>query len=53
MSRSPSLTLKWQGANILITKLGVVKLADFGVATQLEPGMTSIDAVGTPYWSAC
>jgi len=42
-----------QGANILITKGGVCKLADFGVATKLEGGVKSLSAVGTPYWSTC
>ena len=39
------------GANILTTKEGRVKLADFGVATSA----TDVDdnqVVGTPYWSA-
>jgi serine/threonine protein kinase len=35
----------------LITKGGVCKLADFGVATKLEAGVKSLSAVGTPYWS--
>ena len=41
-----------KGANILTTREGVVKLADFGVATKLgEPDKTA-SIVGTPYWMA-
>jgi serine/threonine protein kinase len=39
-----------KGANILTTKEGLVKLADFGVATQSNVGEHSV--VGTPYWMA-
>ena len=38
-----------KGANILITKQGYCKLADFGVATQID--RAEMDTVGTPYWS--
>jgi serine/threonine protein kinase len=48
-----------KGANILTTKEGTVKLADFGVATistQREVGTNRSDftnpVVGTPYWMA-
>ena len=40
-----------KGANILITKDGVCKLADFGVAMKIEPDVP-INAVGSPYWSS-
>lgn len=40
-----------KGANILTTKEGLVKLADFGVATRQE-GMHESNVVGTPYWMA-
>ena len=40
-----------KGANILITKDGVCKLADFGVAAQLNPNGTTFCAAGTTYWS--
>jgi len=42
-----------KGANILTTSEGLVKLADFGVATNLEAaGQEMQDVVGTPYWMA-
>ncbi|KJE97969.1 serine/threonine-protein kinase ppk11 [Capsaspora owczarzaki ATCC 30864] len=40
-----------KGANILTTKDGHVKLADFGVATTLVDN-EKVDVVGTPYWMA-
>lgn len=40
-----------KGANILTTKEGLVKLADFGVATKLTDADGKI-VVGTPYWMA-
>jgi serine/threonine protein kinase len=39
-----------KGANILTTKEGLVKLADFGVATK--QGLSEGSVVGTPYWMA-
>ena len=41
-----------KGANILTTKDGTVKLADFGVATKLNESRKSDSVVGTPYWMA-
>ncbi|XP_042491154.1 MAP3K epsilon protein kinase 1-like isoform X2 [Macadamia integrifolia] len=42
-----------KGANILTTKEGLVKLADFGVATKLtEADVNTYSVVGTPYWMA-
>ncbi|KAK9049159.1 hypothetical protein SSX86_031874 [Deinandra increscens subsp. villosa] len=42
-----------KGANILTTKEGLVKLADFGVATKLtEADLNTHSVVGTPYWMA-
>ena len=40
-----------KGANILTTKEGLVKLADFGVATRTT-GLHEASVVGTPYWMA-
>lgn len=40
-----------KGANILTTKDGGVKLADFGVATK-QSGLDQASVVGTPYWMA-
>lgn len=37
-----------KGANILTTKDGIVKLADFGVATST---LSDLTVVGSPYWS--
>ena len=41
-----------KGANILSTKEGNIKLADFGVATTLTDSRKSDSVVGTPYWMA-
>ena len=41
-----------KGANILSTKEGDIKLADFGVATRLNDSRKSDSVVGTPYWMA-
>lgn len=40
-----------KGANILTTKEGLVKLADFGVASKTA-GLNEVSVVGTPYWMA-
>ena len=41
-----------KGANILITKDGICKLADFGVATKLHTASEFDEAAaGTTYWS--
>jgi serine/threonine protein kinase len=41
-----------KAANLLITKSGIVKLADFGVSAQLENTEKRYSVVGTPYWMA-
>eukprot|EP00916_Digyalum_oweni_P003190 GHVL01005740.1.p1 GENE.GHVL01005740.1~~GHVL01005740.1.p1 ORF type:complete len:252 (+),score=43.82 GHVL01005740.1:219-974(+) len=41
-----------KGANILTTKRGLVKLADFGVAVRLTENQKPNSVVGTPYWMA-
>ncbi|KAF0488206.1 kinase-like protein [Gigaspora margarita] len=40
-----------KGANILTTKEGLVKLADFGVATKTA-NLSDFSVVGSPYWMA-
>ncbi|KAG9391687.1 Protein kinase domain [Carpediemonas membranifera] len=42
-----------KGANILMTKDGIPKLADFGVSIASDDASAEeIDVVGTPYWMA-
>lgn len=41
-----------KGANLLLTKTGSIKLADFGVAVKLEDNQKTISAAGSPYWMA-
>ncbi|RIA87643.1 hypothetical protein C1645_274831 [Glomus cerebriforme] len=41
-----------KGANILTTKEGIVKLADFGVATKTTTLSSDFTVVGSPYWMA-
>jgi len=40
-----------KGDNILITKEGKVKLADFGTAKLEDTDKKTQTVVGTPYWS--
>jgi serine/threonine protein kinase len=40
-----------KGANILITKNGICKLADFGVSMKIEPDKPQGTVTGSPYWS--
>lgn len=40
-----------KAANILLSESGVVKLADFGVATLLSDNQKTQSCTGTPYWS--
>jgi len=42
-----------QGANILLTEDGDVKLADFGVSAQITATINKRKSfIGTPYWMA-
>jgi len=41
-----------KGANILTTKDGIVKLADFGVATKINESEKNNSGLGSPYWMA-
>lgn len=41
-----------KGANLLLTKDGQVKLADFGVATKFSETVKSMSFAGSPYWMA-
>ena len=42
-----------QGANILLTDGGDVKLADFGVSAQITATLSKRKSfIGTPYWMA-
>lgn len=41
-----------KGGNLLYTKRGKVKLADFGVSATLTEGSNDNTAVGSPYWMA-
>lgn len=40
-----------KGDNVLITKNGTCKLADFGISTEVRRESIHLLAVGTSYWS--
>jgi serine/threonine protein kinase len=45
--------LEFQGANILLTDQGDVKLADFGVSAQITDTFCKRQSfIGTPFWMA-
>uniref|UniRef100_A0AAX7VKR0 Non-specific serine/threonine protein kinase n=1 Tax=Astatotilapia calliptera TaxID=8154 RepID=A0AAX7VKR0_ASTCA len=45
--------LSLQGANILLTERGDVKLADFGIAAEISASVAKRKSfIGTPYWMA-
>jgi len=42
-----------KGANVLLTRTGVVKIADFGVSTALDAGGgIQSTVIGSPHWMA-
>ena len=41
-----------KGLNILLTKEGTIKIADFGVAVNINDTTKTLSAGGTPYWMA-
>lgn len=41
-----------KGLNILLTKEGKIKIADFGVAVNVKDNQKTLSAGGTPYWMA-
>ncbi len=46
-----NVSVFFQGANILLTEEGDVKLADFGVSAQITATMCKRKSfIGTPYW---
>lgn len=50
-SKSVANLRRLQGANILLTRDGSVKLADFGVAAQITQTIQKRNSfIGTPYW---
>uniref|UniRef100_A0A9J7XS91 Mitogen-activated protein kinase kinase kinase kinase n=1 Tax=Cyprinus carpio carpio TaxID=630221 RepID=A0A9J7XS91_CYPCA len=53
MLTSYIMLLSLKGANILLTERGDVKLADFGVAAEINASVAKRKSfIGTPYWMA-
>ena len=41
-----------KGLNLLLTKEGKLKIADFGVAVNISENQKTLSAGGSPYWMA-
>ncbi|PRP87101.1 hypothetical protein PROFUN_04837 [Planoprotostelium fungivorum] len=52
LHRSERIHRDIKAANILLGENGSIKLADFGVSTQLVNNIKRYTVVGTPYWMA-
>lgn len=41
-----------KGLNLLLTKEGKLKIADFGVAVNISENQKTLSSGGSPYWMA-